>query len=89
MTEEAKSSQVGPARLGTAPHHVGGVARRRRRGALRVEALVAADVDAKLVREYRQAGATAVLATNLIHSPDQKMADIITEARALRKAWLK
>lgn len=50
--------------------------------------LVAADVDANLVRDYRQAGATAVLATNLIHNPDQKMADIITEARALREAWL-
>ncbi|MEM7111140.1 MAG: bifunctional 4-hydroxy-2-oxoglutarate aldolase/2-dehydro-3-deoxy-phosphogluconate aldolase [Chloroflexota bacterium] len=50
--------------------------------------LVASDVNANLVREYQQAGATAVLTTNLIHSPDQKMADIITEARALREAWI-
>ena len=50
--------------------------------------LVSADVDAGLVQAYRQAGATAVLATNLIHSPEQKMAEVITEARALREAWI-
>jgi 2-keto-3-deoxy-6-phosphogluconate aldolase len=52
--------------------------------------VVAGDITAATITAYKQAGASAILAsTSLFAGPNQTMADIITRARQMQQAWEK
>ena len=53
-----------------------------------VALLVDGDITEDNIADYAQAGATAVIVgTSIFEHPDQSMANIITRARILQKAW--